>query len=121
MKIIGKRFIYRKYKKSASQSLENKMVVLKRTVEWTCWARCLAAETVESAALSLQSIYDVHGGNSLALGVFGVGDGITDDILKEDLQDATSFLVDETRDTLDTSTASQTTDGRLCDSLKRIN
>ena len=67
--------------------------------------RCLAAETVESAALSLQSIYNVHGDNGLALGVFGVGDGITDDVLKEDLQDATSFLIDETGDMLDTSTA----------------
>lgn len=32
-------------------------------------------------------------------------------ILEEDLQDTTSFFVDETRDTLDTATTSKTTDG----------
>jgi hypothetical protein len=43
-------------------------------------------------------------------GVFGVGDGITDNVLEEDLQDATGLFVDETRDTLNTATASKPTD-----------
>jgi len=38
-------------------------------------------------------------------------------IFKECLEDATSLLVDETRDTLDTSTAGKTTNGWLGDAL----
>ena len=80
----------------------------------------LTAESVESAALTLQSIDDVHGGDGLSLGVLGVGDGITDDILKEYLQDTTGLLVDESRDTLYTATASQTADCGLGDTLDVI-
>jgi len=43
--------------------------------------------------------------------MLGVGNGVTNDILKEDLQDTTSLLVDESRDTFDTSTAGKATDG----------
>jgi len=45
--------------------------------------------------------------------VLAVGDGITDDVLEEDLQDSTSLLIDEAGDTVDTTTASETTDGGL--------
>ena len=44
------------------------------------------SESVQSFALSLQSIDDIHGSDSLSLGVLGVSDGISDDILKEDLK-----------------------------------
>ena len=77
----------------------------------------LTSESVEGAALTLQSIDDVHGSDGLSLGVLSVGDGISDDVLKEDLEDSTGLLIDETRDTLDSSTASQTPDGGLGDSL----
>lgn len=40
---------------------------------------------------------------------------VTNDVLQEDLENATGLLVDETRDTLDTATTSETTDGRLGD------
>jgi hypothetical protein len=70
--------------------------------------------------LSLQSIDNIHGGDSLPLGVFGVGDSITDDVLKEDLEDTSGLFIDEARDTLDTSTASQTADGGLGDTLDVI-
>ncbi len=36
-------------------------------------------------------------------------------ILEEDFEDTTGLLVDETRDTLDTTTTSETTDGGLSD------
>jgi hypothetical protein len=77
----------------------------------------LTSETVEGATLTLQSIDDIHGGDGLPLGVLGVGDSIPDDILKENFENATGFLVDEPGDSLDTSTTGQTTDGRLGDSL----
>ena len=70
--------------------------------------------------MSLEGIDNIHGGDSLPLGVFGVGDGITDDILKEDLEDSSGLLIDEARDTLDTSTASQSADGGLGDTLDVI-
>ncbi|XP_044316743.1 uncharacterized protein LOC123037940 [Drosophila rhopaloa] len=44
------------------------------------------------AALPLQGVHDIHGCDSLPLGVFGVGDGITDNVLQEHLQNATCFL-----------------------------
>jgi hypothetical protein len=59
--------------------------------------RRLATEAVESAALSLERVDDVQRGDGLALGVLGVGDGITDDALEEGLQDATRLLVDHWR------------------------
>ena len=80
----------------------------------------LSTESVEGTSLPLEGIDDIHSGDSLPLGVFGVGDGITDDVLKEDLEDTTGLLVDETTDTLDTATTSETTDSRLGDALDVI-
>ena len=47
------------------------------------------------------------------LRVLGVRHRVTDNVLKEDLEDTTSLLVDEARDTFHTATASETTDSRL--------
>ena len=57
--------------------------------------------------------------SSIPLGVFSVGDRVTDDVLEEDLENTTSLFVDETRDTLDTTTTSETANG-LCIALKMI-
>jgi hypothetical protein len=67
--------------------------------------------------LTLQGIDDVHGSDSLTTSVLRVGDRVPDDVLKEDLEDSTCLFVDETRDTLHTSTTSETADGRLGDAL----
>ena len=80
----------------------------------------LTAEAVEGTALAFQGIDHIHGSDGLPLGVFSVGDSVTDDILKEDLEDATGLLIDETRDTLDTATAGKTADGGLGDTLDVI-
>ena len=77
----------------------------------------LTSESVQSTSLSLQSIDNIHGGDSLPLGVFSVGDSISDDILKEHLQDTTGLLIDQTRDTLDSSTSCQPSDGGFGDTL----
>ena len=76
-----------------------------------------AAESVESAALSLEGVDDVHGSDGLSLGVLGVSDGVTDDVLQEGLEDSAGLLVDEARDALDSSTAGETADGRFGDAL----
>ncbi len=81
---------------------------------------CLTAETVQSAALALESVDDVHGGDGLALGVLGVGDRVADDVLQEDLEDAAGLLVDEAADALHTTATSQSADGGLRDALDVI-
>ena len=70
--------------------------------------------------MTLEGVDDVHGSDSLPLGVLGVGDGISDDVLKEDLEDTTGLFVDEAGDTLDTTTTSKTTDGGFGDTLDVI-
>ena len=77
----------------------------------------LAAEAVEGAALALEGVDDVHSGDSLAAGVLGVGHGIADNVLKEHLKDTTGLLIDEARDTLDTTATGETADGGLGDAL----
>ena len=46
-----------------------------------------ASEAVESPSLPLESVDNVHGSDSLPLGVLGVGHGVTDDVLQEHLQE----------------------------------
>ena len=79
--------------------------------------RRLATEAVEGAALALEGVDDVHGGDGLAARVLGVGDGVTDDGLHEGLEDTAGLLVDQAGDALDATTASQAADGRLGDAL----
>lgn len=47
--------------------------------------------------------------------MFSVGDRITDNVLQEDLEHTTGFFVDETGDTLHTTTTGETTDSGFCD------
>lgn len=67
--------------------------------------------------MSLQSVDDIHGGDSLAASVLGVGDRVTDDILEEDLEHAAGLLVNETGNSLDAAATGQTADGGLSDAL----
>ena len=77
----------------------------------------LAAEAVKSATLSLESVDDVHGGHRLALGVLGVSDGVANHSLQEALQNTAGLFIDEARDTFDSTSASETTNGGLGDTL----
>ena len=77
----------------------------------------LLTETVKDSSLSLESVDDVESGDSLTLSVFSVGDRVSDDVLEEHLEDTTGFFVDETGDTLDTTTTSETTNSWLGDTL----
>ena len=95
----------------------------------------LSTETVEGSSLAFQGIDDVHGSDGLSLGVLAVGDGVTDDVLEEDLEDSwkeclendyrsrqltSGFFVDQSRNTLDTTTTGETADSWLGDSLDVI-
>ena len=77
----------------------------------------LSSESVEGATLPLEGVHNVHGGDSLPLGMFGVGDGIPDNVFQEDLQHSASLLVDESRDPLDASSPGQPPDGGFGDAL----
>ena len=95
----------------------------------------LSTETVEGTSRPLESVDDIEGGDSLSFGMFSVCDRITNDLEKEvskgqglagaknthvfqeDLENTTSLFVDETGDTLDTATASKTTDSRFGNAL----
>ena len=78
---------------------------------------CLTAESVKGASLPLESIDNVHGCHSPSLGVLCVGDCVTDHVLQEHLENSAGLLVNEARDTLDSTTASQTADSGLGDAL----
>ena len=58
--------------------------------------KCLTTETVKGTALSLEGIDNIKSGDSLTSGMLGVGHGISDDVLKEHLEDTTGLLVDKT-------------------------
>lgn len=65
----------------------------------------LTPETIERTALPLERVHNIHGRHGLPLGVLCVGDGIANDVLQEDLEDAAGFFVDEARNALDTTAA----------------
>jgi hypothetical protein len=94
------------------------IVVVKKVVDCRSSGMiCLTTETVKGAALTLESVDDVEGGDGLALGVLSVGDSVADDTLEEGLENTAGLLVDHGRDTLDTTTTRETADGGLGDTL----
>jgi hypothetical protein len=80
----------------------------------------LSSKTVESTSLSLQGVNDVHSCDSLPPRVFSVRDRIPNNVLEEDLKYSSALFVDQTRNSLHTTSSRQTTDGRLGDTLDRI-
>eukprot|EP00580_Thalassiosira_gravida_P015952 CAMPEP_0201664064 /NCGR_PEP_ID=MMETSP0494-20130426/5658_1 /ASSEMBLY_ACC=CAM_ASM_000839 /TAXON_ID=420259 /ORGANISM="Thalassiosira gravida, Strain GMp14c1" /LENGTH=100 /DNA_ID=CAMNT_0048142775 /DNA_START=390 /DNA_END=688 /DNA_ORIENTATION=+ len=80
----------------------------------------LYAETIKGLALALESMNHVQSSNSPATTILRVGHRVTDQVLEEDPEYTTGFLVDETRYTLDTATTSETAYGGLGDALDVI-
>ena len=87
---------------------------------YECFDKENDLQSVKRLALAFEGVDDVHGSDSLAAGVFGVSNRITNDIFKEHLEDATSLLVNETTDALHTTTTGETADSRLGDTLDVI-
>ena len=83
--------------------------------EVLCSASCSSAETVEGSALSLESVDNVESGDGLSLGVFGVDDGVANNVLEEGAEDSASLLIDVGGDSLDATSACQSADSRLGD------
>ena len=66
--------------------------------------------------MSLESVDNVEGGDGLSLGVFGVGDGVSDDVLEERSEDDSGLVVDERADSLDSTSSGESSDSGLGDS-----
>ena len=75
--------------------------------------KCSSAETVEGSALSLESVDDVESSDSLSLGVFGVHNGVADDVLEEGSEDSAGLLIDVGRDSLHTTSSCESADSWL--------
>jgi hypothetical protein len=60
----------------------------------------LTTETVKGAALTLEGVDNVKGGDGLALGVLGVGDCVADDTLEEGLEYTAGLFIDHWKDVL---------------------
>ena len=104
--------------------------------------RSSTTKSIKRTSLPLERIHHVQRRHRLALRMFGVGNRVTDHALEECFQYSARFFVDHWlssayidhgwleegvreglltgRNTLHTSTASQTPDGRLCDALDVI-
>ena len=59
------------------------------------WVRCLASKAVQGPSLALEGIDDIECCHCLTASVLSVGDCIPDDILQEDLEDASGLFIDE--------------------------
>ena len=77
----------------------------------------LLAKAVQGAALALERVANVHRSDGLAASVLSVGDRVADDRLEEGLEHGAGLLIDEARDALDTTAASEAADGGLRDAL----
>merc|ERR1712192_82614 len=80
----------------------------------------LSSKAVQGPALPLQSIHHIHGSDSLPLGMLGVGDSITDDILQEHLENTPGLPIDEATDPFNTTPPCKSTDCRLGDTLNIV-
>ena len=80
----------------------------------------LTAETVQGAALTLQRVYNIKGSHGLPASVLRICDSIADDVLQENLQHRTSLFINQARDTFHTTTTSETSNGRLRNTLDVI-
>ena len=75
------------------------------------------SESVDGSALPLKSIDDVHSSDGFSSGVLSVGDGISNNTLKESLKDLSGIVIDEWWDSLDSTSSGESSDCGLGDAL----
>ena len=73
------------------------------------------SKAIKSLSLTFQGVDDVQSSDRLSASMLGVGDGVTDNVLKEGLEDASGLVIDGARDSLDTSSSGESADSRLGD------
>ena len=74
-------------------------------------------ETVESSTLSLEGVDDIHSGDSFSSGVFGVSDGISDNLFEERSENSSGVIIDERGDSLDTTSSTESSDSWFGDTV----
>jgi hypothetical protein len=77
--------------------------------------KCSFTKPIHNAALLFQRMDHVVCCDRLSLGVLGIRNGVTDEVLEEHLEHTARLLVHEVANALDTATACQTADGWLGD------
>ena len=90
------------------------------TFGWLPRGAHLYPKTIEELSPTLEGVDDIHGSDGPAFSVLGVCDSVTDEIFEEDLEYTASFLVDETRQALDTATPSEAAYSRLGNAVNAI-
>jgi hypothetical protein len=80
----------------------------------------LTTESVKGASLALECVHNIKSSDSLPTGMLGVGNSITDHVLKETLEHLTGLVIDASADALHTTTTAKTADGGLGDTLDVI-
>jgi hypothetical protein len=83
-------------------------------------ASSLLTESIQSAALALESVNDIHGNYSLTPRMLGVCNRVADDRFKEDLEDVAGLVIDKAGDALNAPAARQPTDSRLRNALNIV-
>lgn len=78
------------------------------------------SKSIHCLSLSLESVDDILWGDSLTLGVISVDQRVANNNLEEGLEHFTCLWVDCRRNSLDTSTTSETADGGFCDASEHV-
>lgn len=80
----------------------------------------LTTKTIQGPSLPFKRINHIHGGHRLPPGMLSVSHSITNHILKEDLQNTSGFFINQSTDTLHTSSTSQSANCRLRNALNVV-
>ncbi|KAH3671031.1 hypothetical protein OGAPHI_000742 [Ogataea philodendri] len=80
----------------------------------------LTTETVQSSTLSLQSVDNVQRSDGLSLSVLGISNSVSDNVLQEGLEHCSHFFVNQSGDSLDTTSSGESSDSWLSDTLDVI-
>ena len=80
----------------------------------------LLAISVQSPPLPLERKEHIHGSDGLSLGMLSVSDSVSDHALQVVLENSSGFFVDQTTDTLDTTSSCQSSDRWFSDALNVV-
>lgn len=79
-----------------------------------------ATKAIQRSALPFEGVNNIHCGDCPSARVLGVRDGVADNVLEKDLQDAAGLVVNEPGDALDAAAPSQSSNRRLADALDGV-
>ena len=107
-----------KLRKKGFFSYLDKWKGISENIVWL-WTMRSTSETVDGSALPLESVNNIKSSDGFSSGVLSVGDSISDDTLEESLEDLSGVVINEGRDSLDTSSSGESSDSGLGDAFNR--